>query len=157
MRAVSGDNLRAQIQSFQPDCEPLGRLGQESAGSSWDPGMGACGAALGPLGWESRAALGPLGRESMGGSRPPGTGVHGRLSGPWDGRLQGGSLAPGTGVRGRLSGPWDGGPQGSSLAPGTGVRGAAENRRPTLPLTTDVRRPPVLVPVLLRLLRIRHD
>ena len=72
MRAVSGDSLRAQIQSFQPDCESrlpgtgvrrqlLGPWDGSLRSDPWAPGMGACGAALVPLGWESRAALGPLG------------------------------------------------------------------------------------------------
>lgn len=43
------------------------------------------------------------------------------------------------------------------LAPGARAPWAAGNHRPTPFLTTDVRRPPVLVPVLLWLLRVRHD
>lgn len=47
-------------------------------------------------------------------------------------------------------------PAGQLLAPGTGLRGQLGTT--VLPfLTTDVRRPPVLVPVLLWLLRVRHD
>lgn len=83
VRAISGDNLRAQIQSFQPRlCQALGRLGQESAGR----------------------------------------------------------------------------PAGAALGPGGGAPRAAGNHRPTLlRKPQNVRRPPVLVPVLLWLLRVRHD
>lgn len=84
--------------------------------------------------------LGHLGQESTG-----------WLSVPWDGSQgspPGGFWLPGmgiTGAQGQLLGPWDGSPR------------ADENCHPTLPLTTDVRRPPVLVPVLLWLLCICHD